>query len=237
MRFRVSHLDQSNMKCRIVAVLILVAGHAMPSEPNGDDKQETLDLPDEIKEELKNLDDIKQELMDLPDDIKQELMDLSDVDKQKVAGAFVDIVAFVGSMQLIRGHKDEGLAQRAEQGFLEREDTEWWACDDAIRFVVDGGCGEDGCPVRLAANHAMVLGKVTFAGVESYARYDVQGLEREWHWCLQDEDNFRCSFVLSAGGDGVYYDFNAPSTSTRSDGHEIARPAGRFKCERFFPSD
>ena len=73
MRFGVSHLDQSNMKCRIVAVLILVAGYAMSSEPNGDDKQETLDLPDEIKQELK----------DLPDDIKQELMDLSDVDKQK----------------------------------------------------------------------------------------------------------------------------------------------------------
>ena len=84
MRFGVSHLDQSNMKCRIVAVLILVAGYAMSSEPNGDDKQETLDLPDEIKQELK----------DLPDDIKQELMDLSDVDKKKVVGAFVDIVGF-----------------------------------------------------------------------------------------------------------------------------------------------
>ena len=227
MRFGVSHLDQSNMKCRIVAVLILVAGHAMPSEPNGDDKQETLDLPDEIKQELK----------DLPDDIKQELMDLSDVDKKKVVGAFVDIVGFVGSMQLVRGHKDGELAQLAEQEFLESEDTEWWACDDAMRFVMDRGCGEDGCPVRLAANHSMFLGKVTFAGVESYAQYLVQGLEREWHWCLQDEDNFRCSFVLRAGGDGVYYDFNAPSTSTRSDGHEIAQPAGRFKCERFIPSD
>ena len=220
MRFGVSHLDQSNMKCRIVAVLILVAGHAMPSEPNGDDKQEPLDFPDEIKEELKNL----------PDDIKQGLMDLSDIDKQKV-------VSFVGSMQLIGGHKDGETAQLAEQEFFESEDTEWWACDDAMRFVVEGGCGEDGCPVRLAANRSMFLGEVTFAGVESYAQYDVQGLERKWHWCLQDEDNFRCSFVLSAGGDGVYYDFNAPSTSTRSDGSKITRPAGRFKCGRYFPSD
>ena len=201
------------MKYRIVAVLILVAGYAMSSEPN---------------------DDVKQEPLDLPDDVKQELMDLSDVDKQKLASAFG---AVVGSMQLIQGHRDEEMAQLVEQEFLESDDTEWWACDDAMRFVMDRGCGEDSCPVRLAANHSMVLGKVMFAGDESYAHYDVQGLEREWHWCLQDDDSFRCSFTLRAGDDGVYYDFNAPSTTTRLDGHEIAQPAGRFKCERFFPSD
>ena len=200
------------MNPRIVAVLILAAGYAMSAEPNDGDKQEPPDLPD---------------------DIKQELMDLSDVDKQKLAGA---LGVVVGSMQLIEGHTQEPMAQRLEHEFLESDDTEWWACDDAMRFIIDRGCAEDDCPVRLAANRSMVLGKVMFAGDESYAQYNVQGLEREWHWCLQDDDRFGCSFVLRAGGDGVYYDFDAPSTTTRFDGHEIAQPAGRFKCDRFFPS-
>lgn len=182
------------MKYRIVAVLILVAGYAMSSEPNDGDKQEPL-------------------------------LDLS------------ALRVIFGKMDLIEGHRDEEMTQLIEQEFLESDETEWWACDDAMRFIWDGGCGEDGCPVTLAANHSMALGRVTFAGIESYAQYEVHGLGRQWHWCLQDDDSFRCSFTLDAGGDGVYYDFNAASTTTRSDGSEIAQPAGRFTCERFFPSD
>lgn len=201
------------MNPRIAVVLILAAGYAMSSEPNDGDKQEPPDLPD---------------------DIKQELMDLSDTEKQELAGA---LGVFVGSMQLIEGHRQEPMAQRLEREFLQSDDTEWWGCDDAMRFVLHRGCAEDECPVRLAANRSLVLGRVMFAGDESYAQYNVQGLEREWHWCLQDDNRFGCSFVLRAGGDGVYYDFSAPSTTTRSDGHEIAQPAGRFKCDRFYPSD
>ena len=160
-----------------------------------------------------------------------EPVDLSDDDKQELREA----VAMLGTIQLIEGYKAEEGAV-AERSFLESDHTEWWRCDDSTRFFVDDGCGEDGCPVTLAANPTMLLGKVIFAGSESYARYGVEGLQRRWDWCSQDDGGFDCAFVLRAGGDGVYYDFNAPSTTTNSDdGHRVARPAGQFKCERFSP--
>lgn len=204
------------MNQRIVAILILVAGCVMSSE---------LDPGD---------DDLPHGPVDLSDDIKQELADLSGEERQKVAEA---ISVFWGVTQLIRGHEDEEIARLVAQNFLEDDDTEWWRCDDAGRYIMDDGCGADGCPVTLAANRTMALGNVMFAGSESYAHYAVEGLEREWNWCVQDDDNFRCAFVLSAGGDGVYYDFNAASTTIRSDGREIAQPAGRFKCEQFTPPE
>ena len=156
----------------------------------------------------------------------------SEQDNDDIEELGVAIFAAIGVSQLVGGHGDGEVAQMAEQEFLESDDTEWWECDDAFRFRRNRGCGEDGCPVTLAANHSMGLGKVTFAGVQSYAQYGVQGLERQWHWCLQDDDRFDCTFTLSAGGDGTYYDFKAPSTNIRSDGREIAKPAGRFTCER-----
>ena len=142
---------------RIVINLVLVAGCALSSEPDADE----------------------QEPLDLADDVKQALADLSDDDKQKLRDA---VVAMVGTTQLIEGDKDEEVAQLAEQDFLESDDTEWWRCDDSTRFTMDEGCGVDGCPVTLAANYKMVMGMVVFAGSESYARYDVRGLERHWNW-------------------------------------------------------
>ena len=201
------------MRHCIPVVLILLAGFAVSAEPNVDDWGE----------------------LELPDDIKQKLMNLSDDEKQEMASVFG---AIVGTMQLIQGHQDEEMARFAAQEFAESEETERWACDDASRFIMNRGCGQDRCPVKLVANHSMRLGKIVFAGVESYAQYDVQGLEREWRWGLHDDDEiFRWLFVHGAGGDGLYYDFDAPSTTTNSDGNEIARLAGRFKCERFFQSD
>ena len=159
-------------------------------------------------------------------------------DKQKLIDA---VRIAVGITQLIEGYDvseeitdAEEVAQLAEQSFLESDDTEWWRCDDSVRFLLDDGCGEGGCPVKLAANHAMGLGMVTFAGRESYAQYSIQGLERHWDWCLQD-DSFDCIFVLDAGDDGTYYDFTSASTRTRSDGRRITSPAGSFTCERSFP--
>ena len=168
--------------------------------------------------------------------------ELSEGDKRKVIDA---VHIAVGTIQLIEGYdvseevtdEEAQLAEFAEHSFLESDDTEWWRCDDSVRFLLDDGCGDDGCPVKLAANPAMDLGMVNFAGRNSYARYSIQGLKRRWHWCMHDDDIFECTFVLDAGGDGTYYDFTAPSTTTRPDGHVIAQPAGSFKCERFFPRE
>lgn len=165
----------------------------------------------------------------------------SSEDKQTPLDAFEEaveemvnsIAIAAGTDQLVQGHRNEETAQLAVQKFFGSDDTEWWRCDDSARFIMDDGCGEDGCPVTLAANPAMHLGRVTFAGSESYGRYEIRGLERRWNWCLDDDESFGCAFVLQAGGDGAYYDFNAPSTTTRSDGSAVAKPAGRFTCERF----
>ena len=216
-RFGFSCGDHSNMKHLTVAALVLVAGYAVSSEPNGDNNQDPVDLPDNIEQALIE-------------------MDLNDVDKQKLTSVFGALVGVAGSMQLIEGDRDNETAQLVDQEFLESADTEWWACGDPVRFFMDSGCGDDNCPVRLAANRSMNLGKVVFAGEESYAWYAVQGLERNWNWCSEDE-SYSCSFVLDAVGDGSYYDFNKPSTTTREDGSRTALPAGRFKCERFFPSN
>ena len=196
--------------------LLLVAGYAMSAEPSDDEKRDLVDLPDNVERVFKE-------------------MDLSDDERQELASTFGTVV---GTMQLIQGHQDEEMARFVEQEFLGSDETERWACDDASRFIRNRGCGEDGCPVKLAANYSMNLGTVFFAGVESYAYYEVQGLERKWRWGSHDDDEmFRWLFAHDAGGDGLYYDFDAPSTSTNSDGIEIARPAGRFKCERFVQSD
>lgn len=203
------------MNQRIGGMLILAAGYAMSSE---------LDLSE---------DDSPQESGERSEDVIQALEALSDDDKEKV----VNVLAIAaGTALLLEGRTNEETAQFVVQEFLNSDDTEWWRCDDSLRFTMDGGCGRDGCPVTLGANHKMVLGQVAFAGSESYAQYEVQGLEREWNWCLRGS-SFQCKFVLQAGGDGVYYDFNAPSTTISPDGQKLARPAARFECERFSPPD
>lgn len=171
---------------------------------------------------------------DLSEVVIQAYEALNDDDKQALDDLTAALTVAFSTSELVEGDTSSEAAQLAVQGFLGSDDTEWWRCDDSYRFISDDGCGEDGCPVTLAANPAMSLGRVTFAGTESYGLYGIRGLERRWDWCL-DDDSFGCAFVLQAGGDGEYYDFEAPSTTTRSNGSRVATPAGRFKCERYSP--
>ena len=195
------------------AVLTLAAGFVMSSEP----------LPSE--------EDSPQGSEEPSEDLIQGLETLSDDDKQGLVSVLTTFLA--GTTQLVQGQTNEKEAQFVARNFLDSDETEWWRCDESTRFILDGGCGEDGCPVTLAANLTMLLGRVTFAGSVSYSQYGIRGLERRWNWCLDDDDSFGCAFVLQAGGDGSYYDFAAPSTNTQPDGSQVARPAGSFKCERF----
>ena len=200
------------MNPRMGAVLTLAAGFVMSSEPDPSEED-----PPQGSEEPS-------------EDLIQALEALSEDDKQGLVSA---LTTLAGTTQLVQGQTNEKEAQFVAREFLDSNETEWWRCDESTRFIMDGGCGEDGCPVSLAANLTMLLGRVTFAGSESYSQYEIRGLERRWNWCLDDDDSFGCAFVLQAGGDGAYYDFAAPSTTTQPDGSHVARPAGSFKCERF----
>ena len=217
---------------RLFAITLMVAS------PNavGSDLSEH-DPPREVEELFEG---IKQAIEDLSDDATEqdvtqalETVNLSDDERQLLKA----LITAAATVQLVHGHTNDPMARFAIQQFMNSNDTEWWRCDDSIRFVMDGGCGGDGCPVTLAANRKMVLGRVSFAGDDAYAQYHVRGLERRWDWCRQDDESFECAFVLKAGGDGSYYDFNAPAATTNSDGQEVAPPAGAFKCERFSPDD
>ena len=215
---------------RLFTITLIVASpNAVGSDlSEHDPPREVEELFEAIKQAIDLSDDATEQ------DVTQavEAPDLSDVERRLLKA----LITGAATVQLVHGHTNDPMARFAIQQFVNSDDTEWWRCDDSIRFVMDGGCGGDGCPVTLAANRNMVLGRVSFAGDDAYAQYGVRGLERRWDWCPQDnDDSSECAFVLRAGGDGSYYDFSAPATTTNSDGQEVTPPAGAFKCERFTP--
>ena len=73
-------------------------------------------------------------------------------------------------------------------------------------------------------------GTVKFAGVVEHASFRIHGLERRWDWCLGNDGNFGCAFVLSADGNGRYYNFDVVMPD--SDGVSRTKPSDLFKCSR-----
>ena len=115
---------------------------------------------------------------------------------------------------------------RADPVDIPRADPlERWACGDYV-----DGCGFGGCPVVLTADLHNGSGTVEFAGTVEQTRFEIRGLGRRWDWCLQDDGNFGCAFVLDTDGDGSYYDFTQVMPDT--DGTARTKPAELFKCTR-----
>ena len=99
-------------------------------------------------------------------------------------------------------------------------EIEQWKCGDYT-----DGCGflSTDC-VTLTANLRNGTGEVKFSRFVDHTRFQVQGIERRWDWCLTDDDSYDCAFVVSVNGTGRYYNFRG------SDERES--PTNHFKCTK-----
>ena len=98
--------------------------------------------------------------------------------------------------------------------------VERWECGDYF-----DGCGLfPGDCVTLTANVHEGSGEVTLGEHVEFTRFEVQGIERRWDWCLNDDFRYDCLFVISVDGRGRYYNFRSV------DGP--IKPTGLFKCTR-----
>ena len=110
------------------------------------------------------------------------------------------------------------------------------AVEDTEERVERWGCGDyfDGCffrcPVTLVANIQNGTGTVKIAGVTEDTRFEIQGIERRWDWCLADDFRYDCAFVISPDGDGRYFNFRA--TKPDAEGARRTKPSEVFKCRR-----
>lgn len=114
----------------------------------------------------------------------------------------------------------DGPAAAAGAARLER-----WACGDYF-----DGCGFARCPVTLTADADNGTGTVEFAGTVEAARFEIRGLQRRWDWCLQDDGDYGCAFVVDTDGRGRYYDFTVAPPDP--DGTARAKPSELFKCRK-----
>ena len=99
--------------------------------------------------------------------------------------------------------------------------TEHWKCGDYF-----DGCGflATDC-VTLTANLHDGIGEVKFGEFVEPTRFQIQGIERRWDWCLKSDGFYDCAFVISVDGRGRYYNFRGSD-----DGK--AKPRDLFKCEK-----
>ena len=105
------------------------------------------------------------------------------------------------------------LSLAAENFFDLVEDTT--PTEDATAGLERWKCGSyfDGCGflatdcVTLTANVRNGTGDVEFDGFAERTRFRIQGIERRWDWCLADDFNYHCAFVISVNGTGRYYNF------------------------------
>ena len=137
-----------------------------------------------------------------------------------VNGLWVRRSALMLMLWLVAGCETVTVGEAVRPGVLER-----WGCGDYV-----DGCGFGRCPVMLTADFHNGIGTVEFAGTVEHARFEIKGLQRRWDWCLQDDGNFGCAFVLDADGDGSYYDFTIVMRDP--DGRARAKPSELFKCTR-----
>ena len=78
--------------------------------------------------------------------------------------------------------------------------------------------------ITLSANVCNGTGEVEFDGFAERTLFRIQGIERRWDWCLADDFNYHCAFVISVNGTGRYYNFRG------SDGR--IKASDLFKCTK-----
>ena len=98
--------------------------------------------------------------------------------------------------------------------------VEHWICGDYYE-----GCGlfSSNC-VTLVANLRNGTGEVKFSSFVERTEFRIDGIERRWNWCMQEDYSYRCSFIISVDGTGSYYNFGG------TDG--TAKPRDLFKCTK-----
>jgi len=102
-----------------------------------------------------------------------------------------------------------------------RAGVENWKCGDYF-----DGCGflATDC-VTLTANLHDGIGRVKFGEIIEPTRFQIEGIERRWDWCLKADGFYDCAFVISVDGRGRYYNF-------RGSGDGKANPRDLFKCAK-----
>ena len=98
---------------------------------------------------------------------------------------------------------------------------EQWKCGDYF-----DGCGlfDTDC-VTLTANLDNGTGEVRFGDIIETTRFEIQGIERRWDWCLNEDFSYDCAFFVSVDGTGSYYNFRGSDDGT-------AKPRDLFKCTK-----
>ena len=107
------------------------------------------------------------------------------------------------------------------------EPDEQWACGGHVSFLLD-----DDVSVTLAADVDARVGTVEIANsavAATYTRFEVDGLDRRWDWCVDEDGEFLCAFIIGPKGDGGYYKFDPDE--------EKAKPSDLFACARIRPDE
>lgn len=111
------------------------------------------------------------------------------------------------------------------EGTIPKEDIkarlEQWRCGDYF-----DGCGlfDTDC-VTLTANLDNGTGEVKFGEIIEPTRFEIQGIERRWDWCMSADLSYDCAFSISVDGTGRYYNFRGSDDGT-------AKPRDVFKCTK-----
>ena len=93
------------------------------------------------------------------------------------------------------------------------------------------GCGNysDGCfincPIRLSADHQLGIGTIGFFDIVEHTSFGIDGLEKRWNWCLDNNETYRCSFTIDVEGNGKYYKF--------LNDENTAKPTEIYQCRKF----
>ena len=104
---------------------------------------------------------------------------------------------------------------------------EQWECGDVYFFLVN-----DEVSVKLATDVDVGVGTVEIANSAigaTYTRFRVDGLDRRWDWCRDEDGGFLCAFVIGPNGDGAYYRFGP--------GEDRTEPSDRFSCVLIAPDE
>ena len=135
------------------------------------------------------------------------------------------IAVILAALVLIAGCATVDGTTPAVEGTTPKEDTkagiEQWKCGDYF----------DGCElfatdcVTLTASRYDGTGEVKFGEFVETTRFQIQGIERRWDWCLNAEFAYDCAFVISVDGRGRYYNFHGSDDGT-------AKPRDLFKCSK-----
>lgn len=88
---------------------------------------------------------------------------------------------------------------------------EKWKCGD-----YSGGCIFF-CPVTLTSDQQLGIGTVKFDDILQSTRFEIEGLDRRWDWCLnQESGTYKCAFTISPDGTGHYYLFTSEEKTSKT---------------------